>query len=136
MKIFIVCSRYFYNEIKKIRKDLEKMGHEITLPNCFREPFKEEKMKKKGKEEHRKFKQNMMKLHEPKIKQNEAILVLNLEKNGEPNYIGGATFMEIVKAWELEKKIFLFNEIPKNLFEDELTAINPIIINQNLSLIK
>ena len=43
--------------------------------------------------------------------------------------------MEIVKAWELEKRIFIYNPIPKNIFRDELEGINPQILNQNLSLI-
>ncbi|MEK6859670.1 MAG: hypothetical protein AABX54_02535 [Nanoarchaeota archaeon] len=106
------------------------------LPNSYDEPFKEEEMKKLSTEEHSSWKRQMMLLHEPKIKQNDAILVLNLEKNNQPNYIGGATFMEIIKAWELGKKIFFYNPIPDNIFKDEILGINPIIINQDLSRIK
>jgi hypothetical protein len=89
-----------------------------------------------NKEEHQIWKSEMMKMHEPKVKKNDAILVLNLDKNGVSNYIGGATFMEIVKAWELNKKIFLYNDITDNVFKDELIGINPKIINQDLSKIK
>lgn len=133
MKILMVCSRYFYKKIPPIKEKLEREGHEITLPNSYEEPFKEESMKKLGQEEHIKFKQRMMRLHEPKIKENDAILVLNFEKNGIPNYLGGGTFMEIVKAWELNKKIFFFNEIPNNIFTEELIGINPVIINGDLT---
>ena len=58
------------------------------------------------------------------------------EKNNQEDYIGGATFMEIVKAWELGKLIYLYNEIPESLFTDEISAINPTIINGNLELLK
>lgn len=136
MKIFICCSKYFYNQIPEIKERLESEGHKITLPNSFDEPFKEEETKKIGKEEHLKFKQKMMRLHEPKIKRNDAILVLNFKKNNIPNYIGGATFMEIIKAWELKKKIFFYNPLPKCSFTDELIGINPKIINGYLELIK
>lgn len=136
MKIFIVCSKHFYESVSEIKEQLENQGHEITLPNSFDEPFREERMKELGEKEHISFKQEMMKLHEPKVKANDAILVLNLEKNGELNYIGGGTFMEIVKAWELNKNIFLLNPAPKNIFHDELTSMNPIIINGDLNLIK
>jgi len=105
------------------------------LPNSYEEPFKEEALKKLNKKEHIVWKQKMMKLHEPKIKKVDAIIVLNFEKNNIPNYIGGATFMEIVKAWELNKKIFFYNNIPNGSFTDELTGINPILINQDLNLI-
>ena len=136
MKIFICASKHLYHKIPEIKEKLEKLRHIVTPPNSYDEPFKEEDMKKLSKEEHIKWKQGMMKLHEPKIIANDVILVLNFEKHGIKNYIGGATFMEIIKAWELEKKIFLYNDIPDSIFKDELTAINPVIINGDLSLIK
>jgi len=135
MKIFIVCSKHFYNKIPEIKTMLEKEGNKITLPNSYDAPFKEEEMKKLSKEDHIQFKQKMMRLHEPKIKENDAILVLNFEKKGIPNYIGGGTFMEIIKAWELNKKIFFYNPLPNCSFTDELVGINPVIIHRDLSLI-
>ena len=136
MKIIIICSKHFYNRIPKIQKELESAGHKVMLPNSYEEPFKEEVLKKQDKQEHIIWKQNMMKLHEPKIKQNDAVLVLNFTKNNIPNYIGGATFMEIIKAWELNKKVFFYNNLPNCCFTDELIGINPTILNQNLNLIK
>jgi len=133
MKILIVCSKHHYYKIPEIKKELELLGHEIMLPNSYDNSMKEEELKKLDKKEHIIWKQKMMKLHEPKIKLNDAILVLNLKKNNIPNYIGGATFMEIVKAWELNKKIFFYNSLPVCSFTDELTGINPMLINQNLS---
>ncbi len=135
MKIFIACSKHHYSKIPEIKRKLEEKWYIIALPNSFDNPFKEEELKKLSREEHIKFKQKMMKLHEPKVAGNDAVLVLNLEKNGIQNYIGGATFMEIVKAWELNKKIFLLNPIPDNIFKDELTGINPVILNGDLNLI-
>ena len=71
-----------------------------------------------------------------KIKQNDAIIVMNFEKNGQANYIGGATFLEIFKAWELGKKVFLFNPIPDNSLKDEIIGFNPVILNGDLSKVK
>lgn len=135
MKIFIVCSKHFYGRASDIKKELEQKGHKVMLPTCFEDPFKENKMKEIGEKEHIKFKQEMMKLIDPTIKKNDAILVLNFEKNNQPNYIGGSTFMEIVKAWELNKKIFLFNPLPVSILSDELHGINPIILNGDLNKI-
>jgi len=136
MKIFIVCSKHFYHKVPDVKKTLEKAGHQITLPNSYDEPLREEKVRKLGADEHKKFKQRMMKLHEPKIKKNDAILVLNLEKKGIPNYIGGGTFMEVIKSWELNKKIFFYNPLPKCSFTDELIGISPIILNGDLSKVR
>jgi diphthamide synthase subunit DPH2 len=136
MKIFIICSKHFYHKVNDIREELEKEGYEITLPNCFEEPFREERIKELGEEEHTKFKQEMLRLHELKVKMNDAVLVLNFEKNNQPNYIGGGTFMEVVKAWELDKKIFFFNPLPNCISTDELKGINPVVINSDLTMIK
>ncbi len=134
MKIFIACSKHFYNKIPKIKSELEKAGHIITLPNSFDEPFKEEEMKNKSLEEHVKWKGEMIKKDKQNIEPNEAILVLNFEKYGEENYIGGATFLEIYRAFEMEKKIFFYNPLPENkYFKDELIGFNPTIINKNLA---
>lgn len=136
MKIFICASKHLYHKIPEIKEILEKKGHQITLPNSFDNPFKEEEMKLISKEEHQKWKSKMLKLQDEKIKANDAILVLNYEKNNQPNYIGGATFLEIYKAWDYGKKIFLINPIPETNFKDELMAINPKIIYQNLNEIE
>jgi hypothetical protein len=77
----------------------------------------------------------MIRLQREKILANDGILVLNFEKNGQQNYIGGATFLEIYQAFDLGRKIFLYNPLPENTFTDELKAMNPIVIQGNLDLI-
>ncbi len=77
-----------------------------------------------------------LKLQNRKIKLNDAILVCNLKKHNHENYIGGATFLEIYKTWELNKKVFLLNPLPNCSFTDELKAMRPQIINGDLTLIK
>ena len=61
--------------------------------------------------------------------------MLNFEKNGQVNYIGGATFLEIFRAFDIGNKIFLYNPIPQNIFEDELKAMDPTVINGDLKLV-
>ena len=132
MKILICCSKYFYKDIGRVKGLLESVGHEISLPNSYDEPFMEEKLKGVSAEEHVEWKAMMMRRDEPNIEPQDAILVLNFEKNGIPNYIGGATFLEIYTAWKMGKKIFFYNPLPNCSFTDELKGINPLIINGNL----
>ena len=136
MKIFICCSKHFYHEIEAVKKELEEMGNVITLPNSYDNPFKEEEMKKRGPKQHIEWKSKLLIAQGQKVNENDAILVLNLEKGDKANYIGGATFLEIFKAFEAGKKIFLFNPLPDSIFKDELTAMNPVIINRDLSKIR
>ena len=97
--------------------------------------MKEEQLKKLDAEQHVKWKSKMLLLQEKNIKENDAILVLNEEKNGVKNYIGGATFLEMFKAFELGKAIFLFNPIPEGILSDEIKALKPVILNKNISLL-
>lgn len=66
------------------------------------------------------------------IARNDAILVCNFEKNGQPNYIGGAVFLEMFKAFDLGKTIFLFNPLPETPLRDEMIGLQPVVINGDL----
>ena len=136
MKILICSSKYFYHRIPKIRDFLEERGHVLKMPNSFNEPMMEEKLKSMGKEEHIKWKAEMMRRDEGNIEPQDAILVLNFEKNGIPNYIGGATFLEIYTAWKMRKKIFFYNPIPNCSFSDELVGMEPIVLNGELEAVR
>jgi len=66
------------------------------------------------------------------IKKSDAILVLNYDRKGIKNYIGGNTLMEIGFAHVLEKKIFLMNPIPDiEYYRSEIEAVRPVIIEQD-----
>jgi len=135
MKIMIICSKHHYPKIPEIKSRLELNGHEIKLPNSFDAPGKELEIKNLSKEEHIKWKGQMMRKDYDNISPQEAVLVLNLEKNGQQNYIGGATFLEMYMAWHLNKKLFLYNPIPESMLKDEILGMNPTIINGDLTLI-
>ena len=134
MKIFIICSKAFYDRIPEIKNYLESAGHIITLPNCYDHPETEAKFR--GTSEHGKWKASMIKHSEEVIAKVDAVLVLNYTKNGVDNYIGGATFLEMYDAFRLEKKIYMMNDIPEGLLKDEIIGFNPIVINGDLSKIK
>lgn len=70
-----------------------------------------------------------------KAKESDAIIVINVDKNGIKNYIGGNTFLEMGFAYVLDKKLFLLNDIPKVNYKDEIVALKPIILNGNIELI-
>lgn len=135
MKIFCCTSRHLYSKAEPIIKELEQMGHVITLPNNFDDFGRENRMKIEDPIGYPEWKASMFRKQAEKVANNDAVLVLNFEKEGKPNYIGGATFLEIFKAWELGKKLFLYNPIPENLLKDELTGMSPVIISGDLSKI-
>ena len=64
-----------------------------------------------------------------------AVLVLNFDKGESRNYLGGATFLEVFKAWELGRRIFFLNPLPDGILRDELDAMSPVVIDGDLSLV-
>ncbi len=136
MKIFIICSKRFYGNIPEIQKVLEKNGHKITLPNCYEDPATEDRKRNLGRKAHAKWKAEMLNNSAKVMGKQDAVLVLNFEKDGMKNYVGGATFLEMYDAFRLGKKIFLYNDIPEGILKDEIVGFNPVIIGGNLKKIK
>jgi hypothetical protein len=136
MKIFIVGSKYAFEKIPPIKAALEGIGHVITLPSGYADPFKELEVQKIGGDEYVQFKQQKLREQTERVEGNDVVLVLNFDKNGQKNYIGGATFLEVFKAWELGKKIFFYNPLPEGMLYDELVGMNPVVIEGDLSKVK
>jgi hypothetical protein len=65
----------------------------------------------------------------------DAVLALNFDKNGQKNYIGGSTFLELYEAFIQGKKIYLYHDIPEGMLFDEISGFSPVVINEDLSKI-
>ena len=136
MKIAICASMVFAEKMVEVKQQLEEIGHTIFISQ-FAEGYlgKAEKEKEKlavqDKNEHdaiRKFWEI--------IKKSDAILVLNYDRKGIKNYIGGNTLMEIGFAHVLNKKIFMMNPIPDiEYYRSEIEAVSPVVLEQDLNKI-
>ena len=136
MKIAICASMVFAEKMVEVKQQLEEIGHTVFISQ-FAEGYlgKAEKEKEKlavqDKNEHdaiRKFWEI--------IKKSDAILVLNYDRKGIKNYIGGNTLMEIGFAHVLNKKIFMMNPIPDiEYYRSEIEAVSPVVLEQDLNKI-
>lgn len=142
MHVVICSSIDFTPEIKQVALQLEAMGHTVDIPltsqkiidgELTMEEYLEEK-RGPGECAQRKIKDEVIKLYFNKISNADAVLVLNFEKKGIPNYIGGNTFLEMGFAHVLNKDLFIFNDIPNMIYTDELLAIKPMVIYGELSV--
>ena len=134
MKILIICSKAFYPDIPPVQAKLEQTGHTILLPNSYDNVNAEQQAWDNG--THSQFKKAMFQASKDKIKEVDAVLCLNFEKNGQPDYIGGATFLELYDAFTYGKKIYLYNDIPQGMLYDEIEGFEPILIHRDLTVIK
>ncbi|MEO8911363.1 MAG: hypothetical protein ABI303_00115 [Candidatus Saccharimonas sp.] len=133
MKIFIICSKAFYGKIPPIKEVLDRAGHDISLPNSYNEP--EAKYWELGDQAHATWEASMFEHSELVIRDIDAVLVLNFEKNGQENYIGGATFLEMYDAFRLGKKIYMYNNVPDGMLRDEIEGFGPILLHGGLSML-
>lgn len=143
MKIAICGSLNFTYEIKKIADDLSKLGFDVQIPISSEKIIKGEfsldeikKEKETGKFSDRAIKYDSIRTYWQIIKESQAILIVNFDKNNIKNYIGGNTFLEMGFAHILNKPIYLLNNIPEMIYTDEIKAMQPIVTNGNLNKIK
>jgi len=143
MKIAICSSLDFINEIKDMADKLIQIGHEIILPQTAEKIYRGEatyeqvmREKETGEFANRGIRQDSLNYYFGKIMEADAILVLNLKKKEISGYIGGAVFLEMGFAHVLNKKIFLFNDIPNISYTDEIRMMQPILIDGDLNKIK
>lgn len=125
----------FYPDVFKIGAKLEDSGWKVLYPESAlimkqKDSFDPKKFRKNITT---KDKGNFIKLHFRKELKSDAILIVNNTKNGIRGYIGGNALMEMGIAFQAGIKIYLLNAYPKTgPFHDEVSAMEPIILNGNI----
>lgn len=144
MKIVICASIEFTEKIQEVADSLTRMGYSVEIPLTSQriingeltlEEFIKEKKQIGGGVE-RKVRDDVIRRYFEIIKASDGILVLNLEKNGVAHYIGGNTFLEMGFAHVLHKPIFLYSKVPDTSYTDEIIAMQPIVLDGDLSKIR
>jgi len=136
MRIGVIGSMHHTEKMIEARDELIKLGHDAfvtTLAAPFVGKTDEEKESIKISQ-----KNNLDAIREFwKLMQGaDAVLVMNVDKNGVSNYIGGNTLMEIGFAHVLDQQIFLLNPIPEiPFYKSEIEATKPVIIYGDLTKI-
>lgn len=137
MKTITICSSAnFYRQAVDIQAQLEKLGYKVIIPATA------ERMKQSNEYDVSRYKTwfgdkddyhkktALISGHFDEVAKGNAILVLNYEKHGVDNYIGGNVLMEMALAFYLKKSIFILNEIPnESSFLEEIIGLNPIVLH-------
>jgi hypothetical protein len=134
MRIGVVGSMHYTEALIGARDALLKLGHEAyltTLADPFVGKTDDEKERIKI---HQKNHNDAIREFWNLMQGGDAILVMNFDRHGIKNYIGGNMLMEIGFAHVLNQKIFLYNPIPEiPYYRSEIEAVQPIVINGDLS---
>lgn len=141
MKTVTICSSAaFYEHANDIKAKLEQAGFKVIIPKTaivmrenndydvshyktwFAEPGNYHK------------KSNLMRDHFDEVAKADAVLVLNNEKNGVPNYIGGNVLREMAPAFYFAKPIYVFNDLPKESpFLEEILGMQPTALQGDVN---
>lgn len=142
MTITICSSAAFYKHVIELKTDLEKFGHTVLVPytalameknndydvSHYKTWFAD------ANDYHKKAK--LMRMHFDEVAKGDAVLVVNDEKHGVPNYIGGNVLMEMAVAFYLQKQIYILGDLPADSpFEEEYKGMEPILLHGDLSVI-
>lgn len=138
--ITICSSANFYRQAVDIQDQLQEEGFEVIVPVTAR------RMKESGDFEvdHYKTwfadagdyhkKATLMRAHFDEVAKADAILVLNYEKHGTANYIGGNVLMEMCLAFYLQKPIFILNEVPEDsAYVEEIWGMEPVLLHGDIT---
>lgn len=137
MRIGIISSMQFTDRMVEIRDRLRAMGHDAFITELHKSMVGKSAAEIEEIKLHQKNNLDAIREFWRMMQGADAVLVLNLDKNGIKNYIGGNTLMEIGFAHVLDQKIFLWAPIPEiPFYKTEIEAVKPVIINGDLSKIK
>ena len=134
MKIGVAGSMQKTEQMIAVRDDLISLGHDAFVTSLAA-PFigKSDQEKEELKLYHKK-KRDAIREFWRLMQGANALIVVNVKKDGIENYIGGNAFLEMGFAHVLEQKIFLMNPVPENrYYRTEIEAMNPTIINGDLT---
>jgi len=136
MKIAICGSMTFSKSMIEIEKELFKFRHTVVIPMYAKEYTELKSVEEVHSESVKnKVENDLIRDYFNKIKNSDAILIVNKDKNNIKNYIGGNSFLEMGFAYILNKKIFILNGIPEMIYTDEIKAMQPIILDGDLTKI-
>jgi len=136
MKIGIIGSMQFTDKMLEAREKLREFGHDAFVTDLHKamvgKTYDEiEKIKL-----YQKYHLDAIRGFWNMMQCADAVLVLNYDKNGIRNYVGGNTLMEIGFAYVLNQKVFMLNPIPEMPYcRTEIEAVKPIILNGDFSRI-
>jgi hypothetical protein len=121
----------------EMQNALVQEGHEVFIPkNAEKYASGEFALENSRESTKNKIEGDLIREYYREIKDSDAVLIANFDKNGIKNYIGGNSFLEAAFAHVLNKKLYFLNDIPEMTYIDELRVFRPIILNGDLSRIQ
>ena len=131
-----IGSMQFIDKMLEVRGKLRESGHDAFVTDLHKSLIGKTEEEIEEIKLHQKYNMDAIREFWRMMQGADAVLVLNYDKNGIKNYVGGNTLMEIGFAHVLNQKVFMLNPIPDMPYcKTEIEAVKPIIINKDLTKI-
>ena len=133
----MVCgSMSFAKEMLELQNQLEGFGHDVSVP-CDTELHagKPGCIDELDKDREHLVANNIMKQCFDTLAESEAVIFLNLSKNGVEGYIGTSSLMEMGLAYYLGKKIYFMYPHPdpnEQRWAHEVASFQPAVLNGSI----
>ena len=141
MKVYVLGSTSFMKIMVDAKNQLCAMGYDGWIHPHYEALVRGERPDqlnrwRSGERAALKRENNYLHEHYKNILDSDAVLIVNSEKRGIENYIGGNVLMEMGQAYVNHKKIFFLNDMPSGLpYMDEIEAMDPICLQGDLTKI-
>jgi nucleoside 2-deoxyribosyltransferase len=144
MKTIVLCSSgSFYKHVNEIAAELEKKGYKTVVPATAYKMLKSDdydiaKVKAWIHDPKLfKIKHKLAMAHFNEISRGDAVLIVNDDKPGRPNYIGPNVTMEWGLAYYLGKPVFILNGVGRDSnFYEEVYGMSTVVLDGNLDKIR
>ncbi len=147
MRVVVCGSLAFFEHMQEVRDRLEAVGHEVVIPAAHVDGEDGRPMpvdayyalKKRSFAELQwmwERKEHSMRDYLREIDACDAVLVLNLPKNGVDGYIGANTLIEMGVAFHLSKPILLLCDVPDAGHTEEILSMRPQVLHGDLSALE
>lgn len=137
MKIVISGSMQFVDKQIEVFEQLKKLGHEPFISTYAKRYTgkSDDEIEKLKLEDKYGDNDALIEYWQP-LQDADALLMLNYDKHGIKNYVGGNAFLEMGFAYVLGKRVFFWNPLPDMpYYGTEIIAMKPVVINGDLSKI-
>ncbi len=132
-KITLCGSMQFSKQMIQLKQELKILGWVVFTPDFTEKSSTYNLLSEKEKI---KMKKEFIDSHFDRIKNSDAILVVNYKKKNIPGYIGSNTLMEMAVAFMLKKKIFVLNSVDLQASTDEVDALTTLFLDGSLEKLK
>lgn len=138
MKKIIICgSISAAEEIVRVKSELEVKGYGVEIPEGVKHFNEWEGLGAAVSEKaNRKIKNDLIRGYYEKMKDYDAVLIVNPEKKGISGYIGGNTLIEMAFAHILHKPLYAYYQIPDMPYTSEILAIQPTVLHGDLNALQ